>query len=349
MFKKAFEQFGIKIIGEEFWRWLNAIRTYQFEAFLDVILDDLADLTDANRISLLKYDSLQKRWILIASTGIFKMTGLYELEDIPEGEPVDGFLEVSAREGIGNDVTFTFLVTYGESPAYFLVGIDDTENARNYAYRENELKMICGLLRETMLLKMMIMHSKPDFPDTRIYIDDLTQLPNRRFWEKKTREEGIFWEGYVFGMIDIDYFKKINDEYGHSVGDNVLVFFAQSIRKIQEKYPKAFFARIGGEEFAFYMPSDSAEKMLKQLRCDILQMEIIDRRLTFSAGICPFSKEIYSLEEGIKNLMNAANVALYAAKSSGRNRNAWVRNPKAFTGLKMGTNILDCARKIGAL
>ncbi len=350
MFRKALEQFGIRIVGEEFWRWLNAIHTYQFEAFLDMILEDVADLLNANRISLLRYNESQKQWISIASTGVFKMTGVYELDDIPNGDPVDGFLEMVARDGVGNDVTFTFLVPYGKSPCHYLIGIDDTESARNYLFREDELKMICSLLRETILLKMMILHSKPEPLDERAYIDDLTQLPNRRAWEEKTRKLPEPLEDYFFAMIDIDYFKKINDEYGHAAGDAVLVFFAQNLRKMQEIYPGSFFARMGGEEFALCMPGskESLEKLIGQLRLNVVQIDNIERKLTFSAGICPFEKELYSAEGGVKNMIDAADVALYAAKNSGRNRHAWVNNPKAFMGLKVGENVLDCARKIGA-
>lgn len=345
-----FEEFGIKMVGEGFWRWLNAIRMYQYEAFLDLILEDVADLLNANRISLLRYDELKKQWILVASTGVLKMTGVYELNDIPDSEPVDGYIEINAREGVGNDVTFTFSVPYGKEPCYYLLGIDDTESARNYAYRKDELDKVCALLHETILLKLMILHSKPQPLDERVYIDDLTQLPNRRAWEKRMKELGGDLEGYVFAMLDIDYFKKINDEYGHAVGDDVLVFLAQNLRSVQEKHPEAFFARTGGEEFAFCMPAqkEEIEEIFSQLRLNFSHFDAIERKVTFSAGLCPFVKELYSEEGNVKNIINAADIALYAAKSSGRNRNAWVKNPVAFIGLKIGENVLDCARRIGA-
>jgi len=86
--------------------------------------------------------------------------------------------------------------------------------------------------------------------------DVLTGIPNRRAYDERIRLEYERWkrhkEPLLLAILDIDYFKKINDSYGHSVGDKVLCKIAQLINK--QVRNSDFFGRIGGEEFAVILP-----------------------------------------------------------------------------------------------
>lgn len=117
-------------------------------------------------------------------------------------------------------------------------------------------------------------------------------------------------------MIDIDYFKKINDSYGHDVGDEVLIKLSkvllENIRKVD------ILARWGGEEFAILMPkinAGEAYKMLEKLRKTIEGTRLInDISITISVGVTELKNT-----DTFDDLVKRTDEALYKAKNSGRN------------------------------
>ena len=156
--------------------------------------------------------------------------------------------------------------------------------------------------------------------------DELTHLLNRREFQRILEEEwdrGVrFHRPFSLIMIDIDYFKLINDTHGHQVGDEVLrhvaSLLAGQIRNVDRV------ARYGGEEFALIMvETDRATAMASMKRLGVLLLETpcivrpeLTIEVTLSAGVA------CSLEDGSSatELVAAADRALYAAKKSGRNR-----------------------------
>lgn len=122
-------------------------------------------------------------------------------------------------------------------------------------------------------------------------------------------------------MIDLDNFKKINDSYGHEAGDKVLKFFSDICRSVIRD--NDLFARLGGEEFAIFLPSTDlvggiavAERLRKKFggsEVDIFERTI---RCTASIGVATVNSRV----SGLENLLRMADMALYDAKSSGRNR-----------------------------
>ncbi|MEA4926982.1 MAG: GGDEF domain-containing protein [Syntrophomonadaceae bacterium] len=150
--------------------------------------------------------------------------------------------------------------------------------------------------------------------------DDLTGLYNRRYIIKllsDLQERGSQSKGISIIMIDIDHFKKINDTYGHKVGDLVLAKISASIR--EHFRTTDFIGRIGGEEFLIIMPDTKLEtafnraedirKHIEGLKWDYAQLHV-----TISGGIYDFSEN-----ESCDTVLNNADIALYQAKSSGRN------------------------------
>jgi diguanylate cyclase (GGDEF)-like protein len=125
--------------------------------------------------------------------------------------------------------------------------------------------------------------------------------------------------GMAVIMADIDQFKKLNDEFGHLLGDEVLrqvsSLFHQQLRKID------VVCRYGGEEFALLLTQTNIEQaavIAEKLRRSVegYQFPGVPRRVTISAGVAAFSTHGKTRDEMIR----AADNGLYAAKQSGRNR-----------------------------
>jgi diguanylate cyclase (GGDEF)-like protein len=146
-------------------------------------------------------------------------------------------------------------------------------------------------------------------------IDDLTKVYNRRCFYQHVK--GIVNNPYTVLIIDIDHFKRINDDFGHDVGDQVLKEFASKVNALFKN--ENTFARIGGEEFAAYLPSyeldevlNFAQTILETARTITVQNQ---RSLTVSIGIAHRSSE-----QSFDNVMKRADQALYRAKKAGRDR-----------------------------
>jgi len=152
-------------------------------------------------------------------------------------------------------------------------------------------------------------------------LDPLTNLPNRRrFFDhgqwllERVRRTG---EHLSVLMLDIDFFKRINDEYGHPTGDLVLQQVAAVGRQTLRR--QDFMARLGGEEFVILLPGSTlAGAMLlgEKLRAQIEASRFSDGiRVTVSLGAVE-----YAGDESLRDLVARADVALYQAKRQGRNQ-----------------------------
>lgn len=155
------------------------------------------------------------------------------------------------------------------------------------------------------------------------YLDGLTGIFNRRFFELRIGEELERARRYGTGMAviiaDIDQFKSLNDEFGHLLGDEVLrqvsSLFHQQLRKVD------VVCRYGGEEFAILLSQVNAQQALaiaEKLRCQVeaWQFPGVPRTVTISAGVAACPDHGSSRDE----MVRAADNALYAAKQLGRNR-----------------------------
>jgi len=163
------------------------------------------------------------------------------------------------------------------------------------------------------------------------YIDELTQIPNRRSGlESITKEQQRIQRSpdssACLILVDIDYFKRINDSYGHDVGDQVLIEFAKRINA--RLRPFDIFCRYGGEEFLIFCEvSDSdVEPLLERLRSKIRSLPFViaeqSLQITASFGaVCVTQDNRLELEQLIK----ISDEALYNAKGNGRDRYELVR------------------------
>jgi len=151
--------------------------------------------------------------------------------------------------------------------------------------------------------------------------DPLTGLYNRRFFVKKFEEEKErckrFSKTFSIIMLDIDDFKKINDTYGHNVGDEVLVNIANTIMKRIRKTDIA--ARWGGEEFVILLPETGlkdASFVAEDIRVSIQKIKVSKiNKITASFGIAE-----YRDGDNLYKLINRADEQLYKAKKNGKNQ-----------------------------
>ncbi len=155
--------------------------------------------------------------------------------------------------------------------------------------------------------------------------DDLTGLYNRRYFQKQLSKEfarfqRAFAETAVL-MLDLDYFKRINDTYGHAAGDKVLKDFARLLLSAQRN--SDFSARVGGEEFALLLPNTSltdatsfANRLIKQVREQAFTYE--DKRILVTVSIGCASMLLSDTHPDL--VLARADRALYTAKESGRDQ-----------------------------
>lgn len=165
--------------------------------------------------------------------------------------------------------------------------------------------------------------------------DGLTGLSNRKSFDAEIEriKEQVIKQGSTFSlmMMDIDYFKSFNDNFGHQVGDQVLRLVALTLNEGVKG--RDLPARYGGEEFAIIFPDtplQAAVKVGDQLRKAVAGKEIINRtsgeklgRITMSGGVAE-----YVSGETIEDLIGRADAALYSAKHNGRNQIAAAPAPR---------------------
>jgi len=154
--------------------------------------------------------------------------------------------------------------------------------------------------------------------------DYLTGLYNRRYffdsmsdYEEEIRESG---EQFAVAMIDIDYFKKINDTYGHDVGDKIIIALSEILRTSTSH--RDVVARFGGEEFCVVLKNInrySAKDIFERIREEIEKFSFCVERETYikftvSIGL------VMNSEDSLEEIINQADMMLYNAKNDGRNK-----------------------------
>ena len=167
------------------------------------------------------------------------------------------------------------------------------------------------------------------------YKDELTKLYNRRGFKEESekfishvamqfkypeKRKSVIIKNYSIIIFDIDYFKKINDTYGHDVGDEALKFFSSIIISRLRKIDAV--ARWGGEEIIVGLvgaDEDDAYRIAEDIREKLEKSELNYKRkkikFTVSGGVASLDRE-----KTFEEMFRAADEALYMAKKTGRNR-----------------------------
>jgi diguanylate cyclase (GGDEF)-like protein len=224
-------------------------------------------------------------------------------------EPLRLFRECDSRMSIP-------LISFGQT-----LGVLTLHSAEPNAFRESDLQSLESVA-DICANSIQNAHYVERVKQL-AYLDGLTGIFNRRFFELRIMEEleraRRYGTGMAVIMADIDQFKRLNDEFGHLLGDEVLrqvsSLFHQQLRKID------VVCRYGGEEFAILLTQITthqaiaiAEKLRRMV--EKFQFPGVPRTITISAGVAAFPAHGKTRDEMIR----AADSGLYAAKQQGRNR-----------------------------
>ena len=151
--------------------------------------------------------------------------------------------------------------------------------------------------------------------------DEKTGLYNHNFFktvfEMEVEKAKKGKEDFCLAVVDIDFFKKINDTYGHVVGDEILVELARTMTSNLRKYD--VLARFGGEEFLILLPETTinrAKQTVERIRKNLWKNKKLKKyRIEISIGVTA-----YKARDNMERIINRADKALYISKKNGRNQ-----------------------------
>ncbi|MBU1437471.1 MAG: diguanylate cyclase [Gammaproteobacteria bacterium] len=187
------------------------------------------------------------------------------------------------------------------------------------------------LLRKTTQLNLLVDARTSELAEANQQLalqartDFLTKLPNRlaftEHYQMIQRQRSRNFEPLTLAMIDIDYFKKINDSYGHEAGDAVLAAIASTLQ--QRLRQQDILARFGGEEFVLLLPDTSDTGAV--IICEMLRLALQQHQINYQQQQISVTATFGVVELDLQNQdlsywQNAADEALYYGKAQGRNQ-----------------------------
>ncbi|MDD9157050.1 diguanylate cyclase [Aliivibrio sp. S4TY2] len=182
------------------------------------------------------------------------------------------------------------------------------------------LTLVLSLTAIIVILLLLLNHRHKKLVNV-LNRDYLTGLFNRRAFHymasklTKDTQHPTGFKPYSIILLDIDFFKRINDTYGHTVGDKIIAIVGKAI----SQYPNILAARYGGEEFVLFTKESDpkqAVRFTEQVRKKIDQYNTLHEKVTLSAGITTINKPNVLLDDVIEQ----ADKALYHSKNTGRNK-----------------------------
>lgn len=252
-----------------------------------------------------RFPASQRPWSEVIATG----GTIIERDMTGEADSPRLFRECGSRMSIP-------LISFGQTH-----GVLTLHSSQRNAFRESELQpleSVADICANSIQNAHYVQRVKQ-----LAYLDGLTGIFNRRFFELRIMEEieraRRYGTGMAVIMADIDQFKQLNDEFGHLLGDEVLrqvsSLFHQQLRKID------VVCRYGGEEFAILLTQTNCPQAMviaEKLRKMVAEWQFpgVPRTVTISAGVAAFPAYGKTRDEMIR----AADSGLYAAKQAGRNR-----------------------------
>lgn len=202
---------------------------------------------------------------------------------------------------------------------------------------ENEIRTINNKLetaykqKDETLAKLEVLHKENEEKQQQLLelnseldklasLDSLTQLNNRRIFLDALDEQVQLFEKrdipFSLLIVDIDYFKRVNDTWGHLVGDQILINLSKIMKNVRRQ--KDILARYGGEEFVILLPEteeDEAVSFAETLRSKVEQATWGKINITISIGVSTFT-----VKDTQHTILAKADFALYDSKNKGRNR-----------------------------
>lgn len=288
---------------------------HQSNAPLIQIIDD-----DPSMLIMLKEALEENNWMVMAYTDPEQAVKQYF-----EMKPDCLILDIQLPHKNGFEV-LQEIQEYNEK--YFIptimISIEDSKQMRIKAYQKGADDFIQKPIDiEEFVVKVNRHLQRKKMFEQSVLIDELTQIYNRKFLVeslprffhdfKRTKDP------FSVCIVDIDYFKKINDTYGHLMGDKVLQDFAQYLKQNIRSLDIIY--RYGGEEFVIVFPkttNEEAKNRLTELMNGFSKIvfthQEINFTVTFSAGVYMVKDETVTIDEALK----MADSSLYEAKSNGR-------------------------------
>lgn len=299
---------------------------YRFEMYKILIIDD-----SKFTVKVLT-DILKDTYQIISTT-----SGREGIRLAREEKPSLILLDIEMPEINGFDV-LKILKEYKDTeaiPVIFLTGLIDSEyEEKGFLYGAVDYIVKpynCNVVKVRVKTHINLSEYRKKI-EKQLNVDTLTDVYNRRGFEKYMEDisQKAISEGFVLNCIlfDIDFFKKVNDTYGHLEGDVVL----QKVAAILNRYitsGKGYIARYGGEEFSAVIPwmtRAEVNSVMDKIYKEVHKAKMPNRNsdtapyVTLSAGIA--GKTIKDMEEA-RQLFKTADDMLYKSKKEGRDRYTW--------------------------
>jgi diguanylate cyclase len=309
-------------------RLKNGLNWYELLPILDDLATLMLAITDSGQHEFEAYlQQLNERLeafqsnLQAASEGHADNSSAARAMDTQIREQVDG-LQTSVQEAADLDDLKQVLENHLEG----LLGTMDQHQKQRDAREQEVAARLKGLAERVAHMEQEALGFREHLEEQRqkALIDPLTGLPNRAAWSERLEHEIKQWQQYgntlSLAMLDLDHFKRINDNYGHLAGDKVLKIIATVLRK--RLRGADFIARFGGEEFVLLLPATPpavGAKLLETLRAAIEACPFHFKgervTITISMGLASFRAGEHS-----DLVLKRADQALYRAKNAGRNR-----------------------------
>ena len=321
------------------------IMTGSFERLLDLLLSKIQGELSVERCCCFRYDENQQKHYLIAQTSghlLREFPGTaYEVGDLPTPEKINAWV-FCPQQNIGFDAYYHFRA----QTTIFCLAFDDVSQARYFKEEERKLLNWFGfLIQSSLILTRRLMENeererKLEEAEKRSRLDPLLGIPNRRAWEDDMRQ---IKNGCYAGIIDLDYFKQVNDQLGHETGDAALKSFVQTLIKVCNAHEgiECQIYRYGGDEFGFIINAEDMSgealefflqrKVMVEVEAlkYLVQIDGKRRSMVFSCGFTKISGNTDTeLNLGFKNI----DAALYFVKLMlGRSKVFYSPQPKSIT------------------
>lgn len=309
-------------------RLKNGLNWYELLPILDDLATLMLAITDSGQHEFEAYlQQLNERLeafqsnLQAASEGHADNSSAARAMDTQIREQVDG-LQTSMQEAADLDDLKQVLENHLEG----LLGTMDQHQKQRDAREQEVAARLKGLAERVAHMEQEALGFREHLEEQRqkALIDPLTGLPNRAAWSERLEHEIKQWQQHgntlSLAMLDLDHFKRINDNYGHLAGDKVLKIIATVLRK--RLRAADFIARFGGEEFVLLLPATTpavGAKLLETLRAAIEACPFHFKgervTITISMGLASFR-----MGEHSDLVLKRADQALYRAKNGGRNR-----------------------------
>jgi diguanylate cyclase (GGDEF)-like protein len=301
----------VGVIGLSGWR-LDRRRVFLAAAFLLLLAAD----TD-NSIQFAKGAVTSNSWIQLAYMAAFTCMAVAAWQSVPHRLPSAEPADSVRWSTLALPACFAFV-------APVILVYDHFSNVPLAAFVLTMVALLAAMLRLALALRDML--TLKDMQRA-AFTDELTELPNRRMFSNRLREQLAAMESeggaLTLLMLDLDNFKQLNDTLGHDAGDELLRLLGPRLRRALRS--DALIARLGGDEFAILLepncPSETAVTVAHDVLASFnqpLKVHGLALRLTASVGIASYPADAQDAD----SLLKCADVAMYEAK---RSRRGWER------------------------